>query len=73
MIKIEDMTVSKELDVSEMSTVRGGLLQTRLTNDNYCTDVGATLQSAAAEGGIGAMIVAAAEIGSGQTPPVCPA
>jgi len=24
MIKIEDMTVSKELDVSEMSTARGG-------------------------------------------------
>ena len=42
MIKIENLTVCEEID---MSAVRGGLLQTRLTNDNYCTDVGATLQA----------------------------
>lgn len=68
MIKIEDLTVSKELDVSEMAAVRGGLIETKLNSDNnICVDIGASLQSALKEGGPVQMISTAAQIMGGQT------
>jgi hypothetical protein len=49
MIKIEDMTVSKKLDVSETSAVRGGL----------CVDVQQSLREGAADSGPYGVIAAA--------------
>jgi hypothetical protein len=64
-IQIKDMTVSKEMNKSDMSAVRGAL----------CVDVQQSLKEAAADSGAYGVIVAAAScldlINHGL--PVCPA
>ncbi|MGO9996114.1 MAG: hypothetical protein ACLPTF_26910 [Steroidobacteraceae bacterium] len=51
-IQIKELTVSKEMNKSDMSAVRGG----------WCLDVGQTLKEAAADSGAYGVIVMAAQI-----------
>jgi len=72
MLTIKDLSVSKELDISEMSAVRGGLIE--FGSGNSCLDIGATLKNTVQNEGPAQMIAVAAEIMGGQTygKPVCP-
>jgi len=65
MIKIEDMTVSKELDVSETSTVRGGAvvcMSEPATGGSWCVSFVEYFQTAALQGGAAGVIAAAAAL-----------
>jgi hypothetical protein len=65
---INDLTVYKQMDMSEMSAVHGGE-GLELGIGTVCINVGATLDAAAKSGGAGGVIVAAAGIlGSGIKP-----
>jgi hypothetical protein len=65
---IKDLTVSKELDMSEMSAVHGGD-GLELGSGTVCIDVGPTLEDAAKEKGFGGVIIAAAGIFSSPIKP----
>lgn len=58
---INDLTVSKEIDMSEMSAVHGGA-SVELGIGTACIDVGATLDAGAKSGGAGGLIAAAASV-----------
>lgn len=65
---IKDLTVFKEMDISEMSAVHGGE-HIELVVGDPCVNVGATLENGAKSGGGGGLILAAvAVLGTGMKP-----